>query len=48
MNTDAWATQSDSTVTLTNRDSKIDEEGNEWYLTNVDEVKEILQFHFLV
>lgn len=35
-------------VTLTNRDSKIDEEGNEWYLTNVDEVKEILQFHFLV
>ena len=26
----------------------VDEEGNEWFLTNVDEVKEILQFHFLV
>ena len=35
-------------VPLTNRGKKIDEEGNEWYVTNVQEVKEILRFHTLI
>lgn len=35
-------------VTLTNRGKKIDQEGNEWYLSNVEEVKEVLRFHTLI
>ena len=33
---------------LNNRGAKINEEGKEWYLTNIDEVLEILRFHYLI
>lgn len=33
---------------LNNRGLQINEEGSEWYLTNIDEVLEILRFHYLI
>ena len=33
---------------LNNRGSEINEEGSEWYLTNIDEVLEILRFQCLI
>ena len=35
-------------LTLQNRGKKIDEEGNEWFVTSVDEVLEVLQAHHLI